>query len=224
MSGILYIVATPIGNLQDVTFRAQEILSRVDWIACEDTRVSKKLLDHLDLHKPLVALHEHSDKRALDHLVARFKRGESGAYVSDAGTPGVNDPGGKLVEACVQNSVTVVPIPGASALTTAISVCGFAMDEFVYLGFVPHKKGRQTMFGEIAMRATPSIFFESTHRILKTLTELAKHLDGSRQIFCGRELTKLHETLYRGSVDEVLKQLQTTSIKGEFVVIVGRSF
>ncbi|MSR85069.1 16S rRNA (cytidine(1402)-2'-O)-methyltransferase [Candidatus Uhrbacteria bacterium] len=221
MSGTLYIVATPIGNLQDITMRAAETMAHADWVACEDTRVSKRLFMHLKITKPLIALHEHSDPRAIQRLIDRLKKGESGAYMSDAGTPGVNDPGGKLVEACFAAGISVVPIPGPSALTAAISVCGFPMDEFVYLGFVPHKKGRVTMFQEVAQRDTPSIFFESTHRILKTFDELKKHLDPERLIFCGRELTKMHETLYRGTIDEVIKHLQATSIKGEFVLIIG---
>lgn len=226
MSGILYVVGTPIGNLEDVTVRAARILSEVGAIACEDTRVTSKLLAHLKIAKPLIALHEHSDPRSIARLIDRLRQGESIAYVSDAGTPGVNDPGGKLVQACFSASggevgILVVPIPGSSALSTAISVCGFPMDEFMYLGFVPHKKGRQTMFRDMASRSLPSIFFESTHRILKTLEELKAHLDPARLIFCGRELTKMHETLYRGTIDEVIKHLQATSIKGEFVLIIG---
>lgn len=154
-------------------------------------------------------------------LVSQLQSGKSLAYVSDAGTPGVNDPGGKLVERCFEEGIPVVPIPGPSAVTAAMSVCGFPMEEFVYLGFVPHKKGKETMMKEVATRQTASIFFESTHRILKTLQSLANVLSVDRQIFIGRELTKMHETLYRGTVDEVVKQLQATSTKGEFVIIVA---
>lgn len=214
-------VGTPIGNLEDITLRAVRILQSVQAIACEDTRVSKHLLDHYAIQKPLIACHEHSHEAAHARLIERLRTGASIAYISDAGTPGVNDPGGKLVAAAFAAGIKVETIPGPSALTAAISVSGFPMDEFVYLGFVPHKKGRETMFREIAARKTPSVFFESTHRIEKTLAALAKVLDPTRLICIGRELTKLHETIYRGSIDEVQKALQATSTKGEFVVIIG---
>ncbi len=216
-------VATPIGNLEDITARAVRILSEADAVACEDTRVTGKLLQHLGFKKPLVSVHEHSSEQSLAQVMGLLEEGKNVAYTSDAGTPGVNDPGGKLVQRCFEVGVTVIPIPGPSALTTAISACGFAMDEFTYVGFIPHKKGRKTLFEEIAERKTPTIFFESTHRILKTLAELKEKLDPSRLIFCGRELTKMHETLYRGSVAEVEQKILTTSTKGEFVLIVGPS-
>jgi 16S rRNA (cytidine1402-2'-O)-methyltransferase len=221
MAGKLSIVATPIGNLQDMTLRGLETLRMCHAIACEDTRVTSKLLHAYEIRKPLLALHEHSDERALRKILERIEKGEHIAYVSDAGTPGVNDPGGKLVELALDQKISVEPIPGPSALSTAISVCGFAMDDFVYLGFVPHKKGRQTFFKELAERVTPSIFFESTHRIVKTLEALEATLSPERRVFVGRELTKLHETLYRGTAAEVRKAIESSSLKGEFVIIVG---
>ncbi|PIP60844.1 16S rRNA (cytidine(1402)-2'-O)-methyltransferase [Candidatus Uhrbacteria bacterium CG22_combo_CG10-13_8_21_14_all_47_17] len=221
MSGSLFVVATPIGNLEDITLRALAVLRDADAIACEDTRVTAKLLARHQIQKPLFSIHEHSEARSLERAIERLLAGESIAYVSDAGTPGVNDPGGKLVAACFEAGVPVVPIPGASALAAAISVCGFPMDDFVYAGFVPHKKGRVTLFTEIAARKTPTVFFESTHRIQKTLDALSEYLPADRFVFIGRELTKLHETLYRGSIDEVREALQATSLKGEFVVIIA---
>lgn len=221
MTGSLFVVATPIGNLEDITLRALSTLREADAIACEDTRVTAKLLARHEIKKPLISIHEHSDARSLNRVVERLKGGESLAYVSDAGTPGVNDPGGKLVAACFDAGIPVIPIPGASALVAAISVCGFPMDDFAYAGFVPHKKGRTTLFAEIAERKTPTVFFESTHRIQKTIDTLSEYLPADRLVFIGRELTKLHETLYRGSIDEVRKALQASSLKGEFVVIVG---
>lgn len=221
MSGTLTIVATPIGNLEDVTARAVRVLREADAIACEDTRVTSKLLAHLDIAKPLVSVHEHTNPRAVVALVDRLKKGERIAYVCDAGTPGMNDPGGKLVAAAYEAGVRIEPIPGPSALTAAISVCGFAMDEFTYIGFIPHKKGRETLFKEMAEREAPTVFLESTHRIMKTLETLAKHLDPERVIFVGRELTKLHETLYRGMITDIVQQLEGTSTKGEFIVIIG---
>jgi 16S rRNA (cytidine1402-2'-O)-methyltransferase len=221
MSGILYLAATPIGNLEDLTFRVVRLLKEADVVVCEDTRVTSKILAHLEIRKPLLSVHEHATADRIEQIIGRLKRGEVVVYASDAGTPGVNDPGGKLVQAAFAAEITIVPLPGPSALTAAISVSGFAMDEFTYVGFIPHKKGRETLFREIAARSTPTICFESTHRIEKTLESLAKALSPKRLLFCGRELTKLHETLYRGTVDEVRKRLQATSQKGEFVLIIG---
>lgn len=221
MSGILSLVATPIGNLEDITLRAVRILGEADMILCEDTRVTSKLLAHLGIRKPLRSLHEHSQWSVIDQYIDQLKKGASLVSVCDAGTPGVNDPGGKLVEAAYAAGIHIQPIPGPSALTAAISVCGFPMDDFVYMGFVPHKKGRETFFREVAERPLPTIFFESTHRIEKALDGLAKFLEPTRLLFCGRELTKMHETLYRGTLDEVRQSLQATSLKGEFVFIIG---
>ncbi len=221
MPGTLYLAATPIGNLEDLTLRVIRLLKEVDVVVCEDTRVTSKILAHLEIRKPLLSVHEHATADRIEQIMDRLKRGEAVLYASDAGTPGVNDPGGKLVEAAFAADITVIPLPGPSALTAAISVSGFPMDEFTYVGFIPHKKGRETLFREIADRSTPTLCFESTHRIEKTLEALAKVLSPTRFLFCGRELTKLHETLYRGTVDEVRKQLQATSHKGEFVLIIG---
>lgn len=221
MAGTLYLAATPIGNLEDLTLRVIRIFKEVDLVVCEDTRVTSKILAHLGVRKTLWSMHEHASESRIQQIMECLLGGGSVLYASDAGTPGVNDPGGKLVEAAFAAGVTVVPLPGPSALTAAISVSGFPMDEFTYIGFIPHKKGRETLFREIAARTTPTVCFESPHRIEKTLEQLAKMLAPERLIFCGRELTKLHETLYRGSVDEVQKQLQATSHKGEFVLIIG---
>jgi 16S rRNA (cytidine1402-2'-O)-methyltransferase len=222
MPGTVSLVATPIGNLEDITLRALKTLKEADMIACEDTRVASKLLAGLGLEKKkLIALHEHSDEHKIASLLHDLAQGHDIAYVSDAGTPGVNDPGGKLVQAAFQKGIRVIPIPGPSALTAAISVCGFPMDDFRYLGFVPHKKGRETFFREISAREEASVFFESTHRIAKTIESLRTHLSAERGVFIGRELTKLHETLYRGTIDDVAQNLQATSLKGEFVLIIA---
>ncbi len=221
MLGTLSIVATPIGNLDDLTIRAKETLQSVDVVVCEDTRVSGKLLAHLAIKKPLVALHEHTSEEALSRVIERLLRGENVAYMCDAGTPGMNDPGGKLVEQAFKQGIRVVPLPGASSLTTAISVCGFPMDTFTYLGFVPHKKGRETFFREIAAREEAVIFLESTHRIEKALVQMRLAIGETRLLFVGRELTKLHETLYRGTIDEVSAALQATSTKGEFILVLA---
>ena len=221
MSGTLFLVATPIGNLKDMTLRGLEILKSVDLIVCEDTRVTSKLLAAYDIKKSLKSLHEHTTTGQMLQLVTSLKEGKLIAYVSDAGTPGVNDPGGKLVEEAFAQSIRIEPIPGVSSLTAAISVCGFPMDEFRYLGFAPHKKGRQTFFKEVATDKQPTVFFESTHRIEKCLASLIEALDPRRLIFIGRELTKMHETLYRGTAADVSAKIAATSTKGEFVIIVG---
>lgn len=221
MFGTLFVVATPIGNLQDITFRAIQTLSHVDSIVCEDTRITAKLLAAHHLSKPLLSLHEHTSTSKFAQLIERMKNGANLAYVVDAGTPGVNDPGGKLVHAARKERISVVPIPGASALTSAISVCGFPMDEFLYLGFVPHKKGRQKFFRLITETSRPVIVLESTHRIMKTMRALSDALDPSRLVFVGRELTKLYETLYCGTAQDVSAQLVDSNIKGEFIIIVG---
>lgn len=221
MPGTIFMMATPIGNLEDITLRALRVLKEADVVACEDTRVSKVLLNAYDLKKDCVSLHQHTSMEKVERLLDRVEKGENAVYVSDAGTPGMNDPGGKLVEAAFARGLKVEPIPGASALTASISVCGFAMDEFTYVGFLPHKKGRQTLIKEIAERETPTVFLESTHRIAKALAALQEVLDENRLIFVGRELTKKFETLYRGTASEVIAALSKTSAKGEFTVIVG---
>lgn len=223
--GKLFIVATPIGNLKDITIRAKETLENVDFIVCEDTRVTSKLMAGIGLKKTLLTLHQHTSDGRLSSIISRLLRGESAAYVSDAGTPGVNDPGGKLTAEAMKEGITVIPIPGASALTTVISVCGFPMERFTYLGFAPHKKGRQSFFKDMAEREEAVVFFESTHRLIKALESLVGTLEGEgRLIFVGRELTKMHETLYRGVANDVLEQVKSTSDKGEAVVVLAPKY
>ncbi len=213
----LYLVATPIGNLKDITLRALDVLRDVDLIVAEDTRVTRKLLDAYEITTRTRAFHHHSNSAP---ILEMLREGKSLALVSDAGTPGVNDPGGKLIADVLDAGleVQIVPIPGASALTALISVAGIAMERFEYRGFVPHKKGRQTFVGEIVASQIPVIFFESTHRIMKTLEAIAV-LDPDKKLVVGRELTKLHESIYRGTVSDVIAQLNVTSTKGEFVIL-----
>lgn len=221
--GTLYVVATPIGNLTDLSVRALETLASVDAILCEDTRVTSKLLAVAKVEKTLIAFHQHSDDRRTAEIIERLRNGESLALVTDAGTPAISDPGGKLVERVVKEfgaDAKVIPIPGPSAVIAALSVSGFPADRFLFLGFPPHKKGRQGYFKEVAAFDGTVAFYESTHRIMKTLDELGT-LIGTRPIVVCRELTKLHETTYRGSAAEVTKMLNETSIKGEFVVVVA---
>lgn len=221
MPGTLFIVATPIGNLEDISTRALRTLQEADIIACEDTRVTGKLLRAFGISARTLALHAHSADRDIARVVENLRSGQNVAYVSDAGTPGVNDPGGKLCAVAYAAGITVTPIPGSSALTAAISICGFPMEKFAYLGFAPHKKGRETFFREIATRREAVIFFESTHRISKTIETLKKYLHTERRVFIARELTKMHETLYRGTIDEIAAKMQASSLKGEFVIILA---
>lgn len=221
MSGTLFIVATPIGNLNDLSRRALEILRSADVIVCENNRVSSVLLRAYEIQKPLVGLFEHASPERLANLVQQLLEGKNLAYISDAGTPGVSDPGGKLVAAALEQGIRVSPIPGPSAMAAAISVCGFPMQKFAFIGFAPKKKGRETFFKEIAARAEASIFYESKYRFNKTLGGLSKHLAPERLILVARELTKMHETLYRGTMVQVTEMMRQTSLKGEFVIIVA---
>lgn len=220
MPGVLYMVATPIGNLGDFSDRARDTLASVSAVVCEDTRVTRKLLQRYELNKPTLSYHHHSPPQATIALVQRLQAGESLAYVSDAGTPGLADPGGKLVSAAAEAGVQVVPIPGPSAVTAILSVAGLPANAYMFLGYPPHKKGRVKFFHEVAEFQNAVVLFESTHRILKTLAELAGVV-GERPLVVGRELTKLHETVYRGTAAEIIELLKTTSIKGEFVIVVG---
>ncbi|MBI5733886.1 MAG: 16S rRNA (cytidine(1402)-2'-O)-methyltransferase [Candidatus Kerfeldbacteria bacterium] len=220
MSGTLYVVATPIGNLGDITLRAVEILKTVAAVVCEDTRVTQKLLQHYGIDKPLCSYHHHSTDKVTNGLVDRLRAGESLAYVTDAGTPGVADPAGKLVAAAAVSDIPIVPIPGVSAVTTILSVAGINLQEFVFLGYPPHKKGRVKFFNEVVASSKPVVFYESTYRINKALFELEK-LAPSKKLIVGRELTKKFETIYRGTPAEVLAALQQTSTLGEFVIVVA---
>ena len=221
MSGVLFVVGTPIGNLADVTDRCRQIFCDASFIVCEDTRVTSKLCAHWNVQPRLRSLNEHASAKVIDEVCDAVARGKRVAYVSDAGTPGMNDPGGKLVARAFDRDLLVRPIPGVSALTTAISVCGFPMDEFIYLGFAPLKKGRKSFFEAMHDRRTPTIFLESTHRITKTLDALYEILDPDRLIFVGREMTKMFETYYRGTAEEVRNAIAQTSTKGELTIVIG---
>ena len=212
----LYIIATPIGNLSDMTLRALETLKSVEAILCEDTRETGKLLGHFEIKNKLVSLHQHTPDEKIKSLLEQF---ENMAYCSDVGTPGISDPGNKLVELAVAAGVNVVPIPGACAAITALSVSGLPTDKFLFLGYMPHKS-KNKIFKQIAASEITCCFYESTHRILKTLGQMKAFVGLERKIIVGRELTKKFETIYRGNIDEVLAQLKAMS-KGEFVVIIS---
>ncbi|MFH0988229.1 MAG: 16S rRNA (cytidine(1402)-2'-O)-methyltransferase [Parcubacteria group bacterium] len=212
----LYVVATPIGNLGDMTLRAIEILKSVDAVLCEDTRETGKLLRHFNISKQLVSLHQHSTDDKIKSLLTRYN---SVAYTSDAGTPGISDPGNKVVEVAVSLGVNVIPIPGPCAAIAALSVSGFPTDKFFFLGFMPHKGKGKTM-ERIKNSDVTVCFYESPHRILKTLTELKTYLDANRKVVVCREMTKMFESIYRGGIDEVISQVENKQ-KGEFVVVVS---
>jgi len=217
----LYIVATPLGNLEDISQRALRILSEVDLILCEDTRVTKRLLDHYEIKTLTLSYHQHSELKKVEYIIQLLSEGKNLALVSDAGTPGISDPGNKLITKVCHLGVKIVPIPGPSAVTAAASVAGFAMDKFVFLGFPPVKKKRKKFFAEVVNSKYPVIFYESPHRIIKSLAEL-RIINSQLSIVVCRELTKKFETIYRGTVKEILEQLEKEEIRGEFVVIVER--
>ncbi|EKE22233.1 MAG: methyltransferase [uncultured bacterium] len=222
--GILYVVATPIGNLGDITLRAIETLKTVNLILCEDTRVTRKLLDRYEIKIPTMSYHQHSKIAKVDEIKERLNKGENMALVTDAGTPGISDPGNILVKEVVNDGIKVVPIPGASAIGALISVAGIDMQKFVFLGFPPHKKGRQTFFKEAIEFKYPVMYYDSPHRLLKNL-ELLKELGYIKNIIVGRELTKMFEEVVRGSVDEITEYFsRKEKIKGELVVILNYEF
>jgi 16S rRNA (cytidine1402-2'-O)-methyltransferase len=219
--GLLYIVATPIGNLGDMTLRAIETLKSVDTVLSEDTRVTGNLLRHFEIKKPLVSFHEHTEAEKAEKLIVRMQAGESMALVTDAGTPGISDPGNVLVALAATAGIRVVPIPGANALGAIVSVAGIDLREFLFLGFPPHKKGRQTFFQKVADSEPPVIYYESPHRVLKNL-ELLAELAPQKNLVLGRELTKIFEEVVRGSVGEVKTYLESKAgkMKGEFTIVV----
>lgn len=221
MKPTLYIVATPIGNLSDMSERVIETLKNADVVLCEDTRVTRKLLERVGSKGRAMAYHQHSHDGKMAEIVELLTQGNTMALVSDAGTPGISDPGGKLVEYVAKElpDAIISPIPGPSAVVAALSVSGFRADTYTFLGFPPHKTKRQKFFKELAEYNHTVVFYESCHRIHKALDNLAEVLSPETQVVVCRELTKLHETIYRGTVEE-LKGMEIKD-KGEFVVVVG---
>lgn len=221
--GRLYVVATPIGHLDDISPRAVATLKNVGVVAAEDTRVTKKLLNHYDIVTPVVSFHHHSSRSALHSIIDQLKSGVDVALVTDAGTPGISDPGGLLVAAAYDAEIPVIAIPGPSAVAAALSVSGLPTDRFVFLGFLPHKKGRATMFRDIADNRITSVFFESPHRIMKTLAAMREGLTTDRLVVVCRELSKMYEEVVRGSTAYVYDVFADNpgKVRGEFVIIVS---
>jgi len=217
---MLHIVSTPIGNLEDITLRAIRTLKECDYIAAEDTRHSQILLQKYEIKKPTISFHAFSDERKLQELIELLQQGKNIALVSDAGTPGISDPGYVLIRAAIQNQIKVVPIPGPAAFLTALSASGLPTHQFLYLGFLPLKKGRQTLLESLTQEKRTIVFYESPHRLLKTLAELEQKF-GERPIVIGRELTKIYEEFFRGTAKEAYQYFTQKPPKGEFVIMLS---
>lgn len=221
LKAALYIVPTPIGNLGDITLRSLEVLKAVDLILAEDTRTSGKLLKHYLISKPLQSFHNFNEHKVVHTLVKRLQAGEKLALVSDAGTPGISDPGFLIVRAALQAGIEIDCLPGATAFVPALIKSGLPCDRFVFEGFLPHKKGRQTLLKKLAEEERTIVFYESPHRLVKTLEQLKEYFGPERQVSVSRELTKLFEETKNGTLEEVYHHFSTKEVKGEIVVVVG---
>jgi 16S rRNA (cytidine1402-2'-O)-methyltransferase len=217
----LYLVPTPIGNLEDITFRAIKVLKEVDLILAEDTRTSGKLLKHFNISTHMHSHHMHNEHKTVANIVQRIKNGESVALISDAGTPAISDPGFLLSRACLENDVEIECLPGATAFVPALVNSGLPNDKFVFEGFLPVKKGRQTRLLFLAEETRTMIFYESPHKLLKTLTHFAEYFGEDRLVSVSRELTKLYEETVRGTIAELIQYFTNKPPKGEFVIVVG---
>ncbi len=220
MIGILYLVATPIGNLEDISQRAINTLSSVDLILCEDTRESGKLLAHYGIKNHLMSYYSHVEDQKIPLIINLLKEGKNIALISDSGTPCISDPGSKLVRACIDNEIKIVPIPGPNSIIPAIVLSGFEIKSFYFEGFIPQKKGRRGKLEEIAKRKEMTVFFESPYRIEKLINEL-NELCPQREIALCRELTKKFEEIIRGKISDIKKKLPSLRLKGEFVVVIN---
>ncbi len=218
-SGTLSIIATPIGNLDDITARALHTLKTVDCILCEDTRVTRNLLEHFGISTPIESYHHHSDAKKIKNIIELLNNGKNLALVTDAGTPGISDPGNELISHLTTKGIQIIPIPGACAAIAGLSVSGFPTDKFIFLGFPPHKNKRQKFFKEAAASEHTVVFYESGHRIKKCLSELQAVLKPNQKVVVGRELTKKFETIYRGTIEQIIEQM--TDERGEFVIVVS---
>ena len=221
MEAKLYLVPTPIGNLEDITFRAIRILKEVDLILAEDTRTSGKLLKHFEIETQMMSHHMHNEHRMVDRIVSRIQSGEAVALISDAGTPAISDPGFLLSRACVQAGVAIECLPGATAFVPALVNSGLPNDKFVFEGFLPVKKGRQTRLQLLAEESRTMLFYESPHKLLKTLGHFATYFGTTREASVSRELTKLFEETKRGTIEELITYYENNTLKGEIVIVVA---
>jgi len=220
MKGKLYIVSTPIGNLKDITLRALETLEDVKFILCEDTRITSRLLNHYNISKKLISFNAVSEKKKIPNVIERIKSGDNCALVSDAGTPAISDPGVRLISEAIKEQIDVVPVPGTSAVITALTISGLPTDSFIFEGFLPQKKGRQKILKELAEEKRTIIIYESTYRIKKLVYELAEYLPERYIVIC-RELTKKFEETWRGYPNEIKEVIDEKISKGEFVVVIS---
>lgn len=216
----LYIVSTPIGNLKDITLRALKTLKEVDFILCEDTRVSVNLLNHYGISKDLISLNAVNESHKIQSIITKLKSNKTGALISDAGTPLISDPGARLVSACLENEIEIIPIPGASAILSALCMSGLPTDSFVFDGFLPQKKGRQTKLKQLALEERTIILYESTYRIEKLINELNEFMPERYIVVC-REITKKFEETWRGFPKDILHNFSDKVVKGEFVVVIA---
>lgn len=217
--GILFVVATPIGNLKDITLRALEVLKEVDFVIAEDTRKAKGLLSHYDIRKPVISLHRHSPKSRVEQIIRKIEKGENAALISEAGTPAISDPGEELIRCCGERNIKTIPIPGPSAITTALSVSGMPAQTFSFFSFLPRRKSKRRKFlKEIKGYPHTLVFFEAPHRIIETLEDIEEVM-GDRKIVLCRELTKIHEEIFRGKVSEALRMLREKGAKGELTIV-----
>lgn len=222
MQNSLYIVSTPIGNLKDITLRALEVLKDVDFIACEDTRVTGILMNHYEIKKELISLNANNETQKTDYILDRIDKGESCALVSDAGTPAISDPGIRLISAAVRRDINIITIPGPSALTAALTLSGLPTNAFVFEGFIPQKKGRQKKLNELSEEVRTIVIYESVYRIEKLINELNEYMPGRLIVIC-REMTKKFEEVWRGYPEDILDKLNAKTVKGEFVVVIAPS-
>jgi len=218
--GALYIVPTPIGNLEDITLRALNVLKGVDIIAAEDTRTTKFLLDHYDIQKPLLSFYSHNEETRVPQIIKRLTNGDAIALVSDAGTPGISDPAHSIICAAIENAIRIIPLPGATAFIPALIASGLPTHEFTFAGFLPHKKGRKTKLEKLRKEERTVVLYESVHRIEKTLKDILSFF-GDRRIVIGRELTKKFEEIRRGNVSAILANFSEQTVKGEYVVVIS---
>lgn len=216
----LYLVPTPIGNLDDMTFRAIKVLEAADLILAEDTRTSGKLLKHFEITTPMQSHHMHNEHKMVDRIIQKLSAGETIALISDAGTPAISDPGFLLTRACVEQGITVECLPGATAFVPALVNSGLPNDKFIFEGFLPVKKGRQTRLKLLSEESRTMVFYESPHKLIKTLGDFATYFGEDRQVSVSRELSKLHEETIRGTTAEVIKHFEKKPPKGEIVIIV----
>lgn len=222
--GVLSVVGTPIGNLEDISLRALRILKEADLIACEDTRQSRKLLDHYAIAKPLVSYHEHNERQRAEELVEKLLAGSTIALISDAGMPGISDPGYRVVKLAIENGILVIPVPGASAVVAALAASGLPSDAYEFRGFLPAKAGpRRTSLEAIRSLPHTVVFYEAPHRIVESLEDIVQVLGPERPLVIARELTKLHEEFMRGTATQLLKLARERELKGEITLLIGRN-